>query len=185
MATLQLFVTQEELDEIIQKFVVQRNLLVILQTRTGYHLTEQLPEPLTQYDDVINIYSFPRNKPLAHPLSEETFLPRRAGAIQIKPGELKQSRNSEVLLLTSISAEDKRDLSFQPATWLRQLKNHIQAKGTVTFGIEGENVVFGGKDIYKSIGYSSLALKLHQRGVLWKQYADDNSIFSPIGNDAL
>lgn len=183
MATLQLFMTLEELDNLMQDFMAQHDLLGILQTQTGYRLAEKLSEALVRHDDTSNIFLFPRNKPLPNPLSEQTFQPRRIGAIQLRLGGLKGSKDTEILLLTSISAEDEHDLSFKPAAWLRQLKKRVQTEGTFIFGAVGKNTVFGGEDTYKDIGYSSLALRLHQQGILWKQYADDNSVFSPLSNN--
>lgn len=187
MATLQIFMTLKELDETIQSFVNQHNLTGILRTRRGYRLysmTEQPLDFLSRHENVVVIYLYPNNIPLPTPLAEETFLPRQIGAVKIIPGGLIKSGDVEVLLLTSFSAEDRQGLAFKPATWLRQLKKRVQGEKMVSFGVKGVNTVFGGEDTYKDIGYSTSAMELYRRGVIWKQYRDDNGEFSPISGNA-
>ena len=53
--------------------------------------------------------------------------------------------------MSSLVAEDKRDLPFQPARWLRCLRQDLAKAGTeppIRFGVVGRNVKFGGEDVY-------------------------------------
>lgn len=187
MAVLQVFITLEELDEAIQSFAILRKLAGVLRTQTGYgpySMTEHPSEFLTRRKDVIGVYLHLADMPLPVPLSDETFLPRQLGAIQIIPGGLIKNGNAEVLLLTSFSAENRQGLACKPATWLRQLKKRVQDERGISFGVKGVNTVFGGEDTYNDIGYSTSAMELYRRGVVWKQYRDDNGEFFPISGNA-
>ena len=182
MATLQMFMTREELDDTLYGFASRHKLTGLLRTWEGYcpySITEKPSQYLARHEEVIGVYLLPKNGYLTAPVSEEAFAPRQIGAVQISPGGLVKRGGVEVLLLTSFSAEDKQGLAFRPAAWLRQLKKRMQAEEGFVFGVEGVNTVYGGGHAYRNIGYSTHAAKLHQQGVLWKQYADDNSEFSP------
>jgi hypothetical protein len=100
------------------------------------------------------------------------------GWVDVTLGKLLEYGGRKILTLSTLQAEDRKDLSFKPASWLRGLKKGLVPP--MEFGVRGTNVVHGGSDEYRDMGYSPGALQLRRQGVVWKQYPSDNAEFEPL-----
>lgn len=174
MSTLQIFVTPEELEQVLQEFVGRHGLRACRENKREYVLLDE-GAPLVQEDGKVRFMIFLFPSEVWNPDSPR---PRDEGWIHVTPGQLYRVGDKSILTLTTIQAENRKDLSFKPATWLRGLRKRIAA--TCIFGIQGRNIVYGGSDNYQDMAYSPSALELYQQGVLWKQYVNDNAEFSPL-----
>lgn len=183
MATLQLFATPQELYEPVQDLTERHSLVGLTRAHQDYNICSFAEVMCDAHGlgDIANpMYLLPNNEPFLAVLTEEAFEPRTIGAIKIDFGRLINKDGTSTLLMTSISAEDKQELAFKPASWLRQSRRRLEADGGYKFGVEGINTAYGGKDTYKSIGYSPLALSLLQANTRWKQFIEGNVEFYPL-----
>jgi len=180
MSDLDIFVSRTDLDRILHDFAIHRDLRGALQVREGYELYDptQVPSELTKRNDVSLAFLFPNSQVLPVPVHKETIMPRFMGWMHVRPGHLVERDGKRILLMTSIQAEDRQELPFRPATWLRALKKKL-GESAIRFGTNGVNVVHGDSAVYKDIGYSETALQLYREGVIWKQFIVDNVEFFP------
>jgi hypothetical protein len=174
MSVLQLFITPEELETVIRQFAADHQLRGCSYDNGRF---EPLPTPSVQMKDgvVKRLFLVPADQPVPEKSAPR---PRELGWIDVMPGRLVQANDSMILTITTLQAEDKDHLSFKPTAWLRALKKRLSS--SLSFGVRGVNVVYGGSDNYSTIGYSPKALELYRSGKLWKQDPGDNSVFEPL-----
>ena len=180
MSALQMFVTVDELTQIIRSFAHRRGLSGVVQTTEGYQRFDPkvMPSDLVSQRSVEKIYLFPHEQGEERPLTEEAVQPRNWGWIDIWPGRLMERKDQRILIMTTIQAVDSQYLPFKPATWLRRLRKDLSY--LLTFGVKGINVIYGSQHVYADTGYSQEALHLHYIGVRWKQFEDGNVEFIPL-----
>lgn len=179
MAVLQLFVTPEELDPLTRDFAAAHGLQAC-RYEEGVFVPVAPPDLsiLNQGGVASRLFLFP-SESRGEAGQDETPRPRERGWVDVAPGQLVGSDSGRILTLSTLQAEDRADLPFKPAAWIRKLRRKLS--NSFVFGVRGTNVVFGGSHDYRDIGYSPKALELYQEGVLWKQFPSDNSEFAPLG----
>jgi len=181
MSVLQIFVTDQELGQILHEFALRRGLMGALNINNLFELhdPEQGLFDFLQQVDVTKFYLFPRTQVLPNPPSDDIIAPRYLGWVDVWVGHLVVSPDRTVLTITTIQAENRQELDFKPANWLRELKKHLHK--TLIFGVDGINPVYenASSSLDKDIGYSLVALRLYKSGVQWKQFDTGNVEFSP------
>ncbi len=182
MSALQIFVTDQELGQILHEFALRRGLMGALNINNLFELhdPEQGSFDFLQQVDVTKFYLFPKTQVLPNSLSDDAIAPRYLGWVDVWAGHLVISPDRTVLTITTIQAENRQGLDFKPANWLRALKRSLTS--TFIFGVVGKNIIYGGEHVYQDIAYSPTALQFHREGVTWKQYATDNGEFSPLAS---
>lgn len=184
MATLQCFLIPEELERVLKKLAAAKGLIGCRCIKGQYELINPLQTPsLFNWDDTLmnQLFLLPASQKLPNPLTQDAIHPRYMGWLHITPGELIQYGNQSVLTITTIQSEDKKDLPFKPSGWIRWLKHQLAS--SIVFGVEGVNIKFGGKSKYNDVGYSTKALCILKKGVIWKQYKNNNVVFYPLKNN--
>jgi hypothetical protein len=178
---IEIFVSQDELDSIVRELAQEADLKALLFAKGGYRSydpSETPSELLTTKDRVDSIFLIPRAQKLPAKLSDDTVRPREKGWIQVDPGGLVEWKGQKVLTSSTFNGEDRKNAPYKPSNPLRRLKRRLAS--TLTLGVTGKDVKFGDKSVFKDIGYSKEALRLHREGVLWKQHPDYNVVFDPI-----
>lgn len=180
MAILQCFILPFELDRWIQELASAKGLIGYCQYATGdYVLLNNLQiNSIFTGERVVKLFLLPDAHELFIFHTTNDFRPRDMGWLDVHPGQLILEKDRSVLTLTTIQAEDKKNLSFRPSAWIRWLKR--QFSSSITFGVEIVNIKSGEKDVIKDISYSSEALRLSESGTIWKQYVDGNAAFYPL-----
>lgn len=178
MAVLQLFVTPGELDDLVRELSALRRLGAC--RYEGGKFVPAPPGPVSIFDAgklLSRIFLFPLDAAW-DPHTAEQPRPREIGWIDVSPGEITETKPRRIITMSTLQAEDRTGLPFKPASWVRGLKRSLAHD--YKFGVVGTNVVHGGSHQYPAIGYSPKAAELHDRGVIWKQYTNDNSEFAPL-----
>jgi hypothetical protein len=180
MSALQIFVTPEELDELLKRLASAHGL-------SPCHYEDGRFDRPTKGDvscvlregrAVGRLFLVPEKQGVPPNASSADIRPRELGWLDVAPGQFVPQENGRAILtLTTIQAEDKSHLPFKPTSWLRSLR---KLSGSFRFGVRGTNVAHGGSSDYKSMGYSRKALALHEQGVLWKYQVGDNTVFEPL-----
>lgn len=181
MSVLQIFVTPEELDELLQWLAIAHGLSPYRYENGRFERPTEggVSCVLREGRAVGRLFLVPETQDLPPNASGADIRPRELGWLDVAPGQLVPKENGPAILtLTTIQAEDKSHLPFKPTSWLRSLRKKLS--GSFGFGVRGTNVAHGGSSDYKSMGYSRKALELHEQGVLWKYQAGDNTVFEPL-----
>lgn len=176
MTTLQVFVSAAEVPELVERLVVPHGLRTLVYSGgsvSPLHLTSPAGELETP--PPTRLFLVPPSDGWDGIGPPE---PRQRGWVDVTPGRLVEVEDRRVLTLTTFLAENRRELPMKPATWLQRLRRGLHP--TLSFGVRGRNVVHGGASEYRDIGYSEAARRLLEEGVVWKQYATDNSEFEPL-----
>jgi hypothetical protein len=175
MTTLQLFVAPREQPALVERLSRPHELRAY--SYEGGRISEISLEELSQTRGqlVSRVFLVPAGDDWEQ---SEKPRPRERGWIDITVGRLTDVDGQRVLTLTTLQGENRKGVVARPSTWLRAFQKDIQP--AVTFGVRGTNVVHGGSSEYDDIGYSAEASKMAREGVIWKQYANDNSVFEPI-----
>jgi len=183
MTSLQLFVTEPELEQIIRDFASKHNLSGCLQIAGQYEPFDPTESPslmTLKIDLVVKVYLFPVNQ-IPKSFSSDTIQPKQSSWIDILPNKLIKKGDSKILTMAIIQAENRKGVTFKPANWLNKLKKDLMRQ--FYFGVEAVNVVYGGRGIYKDTGYSPEALLLYRSGILWKQFDTGNVVYHPLTTD--
>jgi hypothetical protein len=128
--------------------------------------------------DVYRIFLVPNTYPLESPFTLDNVEPRKHGWVDITVGQLLETPDSSVLTYSEIHADDSHNGQVRSTRYVRWLKRMVRP--TVTAGVIGKNVVYGGEAISHDINYSQSAYELYLEGVVWKQFIDGNVIFEPV-----
>jgi len=181
MSVLQIFVTPEELDELLKGLAAAHGLGPCRYEDGRFERpAERGVSYVTREGRVVGrLFLVPENQDIPPNASIADIRPRELGWLDVVLGRLGPKENGPTILtLTTIQAEDKKHLLFKPASWLRSLRKKLA--GSFGFGVRGTNIAYGGSSDYKSMGYSRKALELHEQGVLWKYQLEDNTVFEPL-----
>jgi len=207
MAVFQCFILPEELDFWLIKLSTDKGLAGYLKCFEPNEFFRRQDGPWVFVGDCIvdRLFLFPANQTLPPLLTWNSIRPREWGWLDVTVGRLIRSGDSPgltirmevlealrtarkkafaehptVLTLTTLQTEDKKELAFKPSLWIRWLKGAM--KSALMYGVEGVNLVHGGKSVYMDIGYSLGALRRFETGFLWKQFVNDNVAYSPLIN---
>ena len=181
MTYMALFVLKEELIATLRMLANRRDLRACLSRKGNYELFEMDDLSFDFLDDPMGpkLFLCPKSQILTPPYTDKTILPRFMGWIRIVPGRLCVFEETQVLTMTMLQAEDRQEIAFKPATWLRQLKKDLTKQFRT--GVYGENVRLGKGRDYPDILYSVAAAELLQSGVVWRQYPDNRvTFFRPV-----
>jgi hypothetical protein len=180
MAHFEIFLLPEELDEIIGQLAREADLKGLLFVSGRYRVYDPTQTPsefLKSKQSVDSIFLMPSRQRLPVEMSDDTIRPREKGWIQIDPGGLVEKKGRKVLTLTQIASEDRKNVAFKPSKILRRLRGTIGP--TVAFGVRDRQDPISDKSVFKHIGYSTDALRLLNKRVLWKQHPDYDADFVP------
>jgi hypothetical protein len=179
MVTLQCFLTSEEIEENLNSLADKKSLSTCLYSKGEYILVRALELSNLNFNSSISkIFLLPKMQASSSDsLDKATIKPRDMGWLDVDPGKLFLNNNPPVLTLTTIQAENKKQVPFKPTSWLRLLEKNFSV--SLKYGVWGINIKTGGSHFYNEIGYSSKALELYAKGVSWKQKVEYNVIFSP------
>jgi hypothetical protein len=178
MASLYVFCTPEELVAWIRRLCRVHGLAAIVfrdSAKSG--LVIEAPEAIAAHANMYRMFLYPPAVRPTSPLTMNDIRARDWGWVDVRPGRLIEGRPNAILTRSEIHGEDFAHEPVHPAKYIRWLKR--QLKGEITAGVTGKNTVTGGESTYRDISYSREAARLHQSGVRWKQFVDDNGLFEP------
>lgn len=180
MSALTIFAVEQELIQILHEFAIKRDLMGATEEdgRYKFHDPQEEPFDFIQPVGFLTLYLFPRGQALSDPPLEGVVAPKNLGWVDVWTGHLVELPDRAVLTMTTIQASNSAWLDFKPANWLRALKKSLSP--SFTFGVFGGDVVRSGGRAYGDIGYSPEALRLYNEGVIWKQFTNDTSKWSPL-----
>lgn len=126
------------------------------------------------------VYLFPPATRPRHPVRMNDIKPRDWGWIDVRPGTLFEAQKRRLLLTSEVHGEDFAHEPVHPARFVEWLKRNLRKEKVLTFGVAGRNRVTGGQSIYRDIGYTQEALRLHKQGVEWAQLESGRVTFDPL-----
>jgi len=182
MSELALFVLRPELEELIREFVGRYDLNVCTghgrQDYGGFEV-ESNGEFLMDLGNR-QLFLIPKEPSVTDLKNVGPIYPRYLGWTSITVGGLVDNEESGIIAMSKFSTENHKGLGFDPSYRLRAFGKTLSEDHGFTFGTKGINMVSGGSAIYKNIGYSQASKQLHERGVVWKQFATGNVKFDPM-----
>ena len=174
MGLLQIFITVDEFEGVLQEFALTRALHGASYDGKFSHFLPEDSKILRKDEGNLLVFLFPSS---AWEAGREPQ-PRQDGWISITAGDLHpDGTGGHILTMTTVQTEDHAELSFRPSNLLRALRRRIAS--FCTFGVLCRNVVHGGSGVIREIAYSPNALALHRRGVKWQQFPEENCQFDP------
>jgi hypothetical protein len=183
MAIIEYFLLPEELEINLKKLAEVKGLIGYRSRNQEYELFDLVQASslfLAEEPTTNQLFLLPASQELPNILNDEVIAPRYM--LCVTPGQLIQNQETNILTMTTIQSDDKKDLPFKASNWITWLKRQL-ASSTI-LGVEGANIKYGGKSIYKNMGYSQKALQLFHEGVIWKQHETYNSVFYPLNSDS-
>jgi hypothetical protein len=125
------------------------------------------------------VFLFSETESLPEEVSFAAIKPRLWGWIDIAIGGVDRDASQNVLLLTEIEIAKPSQVKWPTWKAVRYLKRII-ADGT-TSRVIGMNLITGASSEYDDIYYTEESKKKYISGFLWKQRANANVLFKPLG----
>src|SRR4051794_4923795 len=116
MASLQLFVTESDLEEIIREFSIKHGLEGCFQIAGKYHPFVPAVKPSalhSKMDRIVKIYLFPKEERPAS-FTEENVQPKFQGWFDIVPGKFVTKEGVKILTMSVIQGENRKGLKIKP-----------------------------------------------------------------------
>jgi hypothetical protein len=174
MPTIQCFLTPSNVNDIVLELSRRYQLEGCRERDESFHVFDISQDTLPEIREGHGIFFLvPRSQTCS---LHGALRPRDEGWIHVLPGASETEGGRNILTLTDFAAGN-----VNPGTKVLRWLHSETAKRLfgLDYGIEAENVVFGGKGIYHLLGYSRDALQLSQPGAIWKQDSEGNVVFSP------
>ena len=139
--------------------------------------TEVRSEQFVLTEDIYRVFLYRENPVREKPLTMNDVRPRVWGWICIDVGGEKVSGSQSLLLFSDIWGEPGTEITSDAPRCVAWLKRQL-AK-TMKAGVDGGWPGESGGTFYRDILYSDEARRLHDAGVVWKQFVTGRAVFAP------